>query len=258
MHIAFPGHMFAMENGIAQKDRMKFRICVTKYAKICLNVREQLIHLGNTCDGSIDCPFGDDELFCHFQKIQCPSVCNCLLYAIEYQDNSDKYIVVPYPQTYLFIFFSYVEKAPELTAIFINALFVLLPNNFIKSVCNIAHFPKCLYLNVEQNTIESISKKCFKILPYLRSLVLSDNIILAITKAAFYSLTNLTFLNISNNPLPNIPLLFAKSSLKVLYISKIELHTLDVMAFTNVRINVILTRNHHICSVAPKNTMSFT
>ena len=45
MHIAFPGHMFAMENGIVQKDMIKFRICVTKYATICFNVREQLIHV---------------------------------------------------------------------------------------------------------------------------------------------------------------------------------------------------------------------
>ena len=161
MHIAFHGHMFAIEKwdcpeGYDEVQNMWNKICKNMFK--CKGTTNTCLHLGNTCDGSNDCPFGDDELFCHLQKIQCPSVCNCLLYAIECQDSSDKFIVIPYPQIYLFIFFSYVEKAAELTANFINALFVLLPNNFIKSSCNIAHFPKCLYLNVKQNIMESISK----------------------------------------------------------------------------------------------------
>ena len=231
--------------------------------KLCKNMfkckgrTNTCLHLGNTCDAKNDCPFGDDEMFCQFQKIQCPSVCNCLLYAIECHDRSDNHrsIIVPYPETYLLISFSNVKKAPKLTASFPNALFVLLPNNVINSLCNIAHFPKCLYLNVKQNIIESISKKCFNDLPYIRSLILSDNKILAIKKVAFYNLIDLIFLNISNNPLQNIPLLFSKGLLNVLHISKVQLHTVDIMAFSNVYINVIITKNHHICCVAPKHSI---
>ena len=213
------------------------------------------LHVGNVCDKNNDCPFEDDELFCHFEKVQCPSICSCLLYAITCQGRPDINIIIPYPETYVFIFFSNVKDIPELSAMFINVLFVVLPNNFIDNFCNIAHFPKSLYVNVKHNIIKRISKKCFNHQPVLRSLVLSDNKILVITTGAFYNLPNLIFVNLSNNPLMNVPILFSKSAPNVLHMIQTQLQVIDVKVFNNIYINVILTKNYHICCIAPRHAI---
>lgn len=66
-------------------------------------------------------------------------------------------------------------------------------------------FRNMLVLNSSHNTIEIISEGTFKHMPYLEKIDLSFNIITHISDDAFISLSELTFLDLSNNKLTLLP-----------------------------------------------------
>ena len=221
----------------------------------CVGTRNMCVHVGNMCNGYPDCPLGDDEQFCDIQKVICAAMCYCLLHAIQCQNNHKNEITVPYPQTYLFIFFFNVHVATKTVLMFYNALHVKLIQSFVTDICNVLHFPSCLYLNLRQNLIKSIFKKCLHWMSSLRSLDLSDNKIAVIAKLAFISLPQLYFLNISNNPLTNLPILFAMNKHLFLHMVNTDPQVIDKMAFGNVYIKVIITKDPHVCCVASHHTV---
>ena len=110
-------------------------------------------------------------------------------------------------------------------------------------------------MNLRQNLIERISKKCSHFIPFLRSLDLSDNKIAVIAKLAFSGLSKLHFLNISNNPLTVLPILFVKNAHIFLHMVNTHPQNIDKMAFANVNIKSIITKDHHVCCIAPKHTL---
>ena len=44
--------------------------------------RDNCIHLSNVCDGNVDCVLGEDEMFCEISTFICPTICDCLVFAI--------------------------------------------------------------------------------------------------------------------------------------------------------------------------------
>ena len=89
----------------------------------------------------------------------------------------------------------------------------------------------------------------------LRSLDLSDNRITVIAKSALISLPKLYFLNISNNPLIALPILFATNVHIVLHMVNTHPLVIDIMAFDNIKIKAIITKDHHVCCVASHHTI---
>ena len=110
----------------------------------CVGTQKTCVHVGNVCNRYSECPFGDDEQFCHIQKVICPSVCNCVLHAIQCENNYKNEIIVPHPETYIFIFLFNVQKAPTIITMFHNALYVQLIQSFVTDICNVAHFSSCI------------------------------------------------------------------------------------------------------------------
>ena len=51
----------------------------------CRNTNFMCLHIGNVCNGYINCPFEDDEMSCDLKSVKCPLVCQCLLNAITCQ-----------------------------------------------------------------------------------------------------------------------------------------------------------------------------
>ena len=89
----------------------------------------------------------------------------------------------------------------------------------------------------------------------LRSLDLSDNRITVIAKSALISLPKLYFLNISNNPLIALPILFTTNVHIVLHMVNTHPQVIDTMAFDNIKIKAIITKDHHVCCVASHHTI---
>ena len=227
--------------------------CINKYK--CAGEQNICVHVGNVCNRYPDCPFSDDETFCHIQRVICPSNCHCLLHAIQCQNNHENEIIFKYPKTYIFIYFINICKPPKTDIKFYNAISVQLTQSFVTDLCNVHHFPNCLSLTLRQNSIKRISKKCSDLMPLLRSLDLSDNKIAVIAKLAFSRLSKLHFLNISNNPLTVLPILFAKKAQIFLHMVNMHPQIIDIMAFANVKIKSIITKDHHVCCIIPDNTL---
>ena len=152
------------------------------------------------------------------------------------------------------IFFFNVQNAPTIITMFHNALYVKLIQSFVTDICNVVHLPSCLSLNLRQNLIKIIFKKCLYLMPSLRSLDLSDNRITVIAKSAFISLPKLYFLNISNNPLIALPILFA-TNVHIVYMVNTHAQVTDIMAFDNINIKAIMTKDYHVCCVASHHTI---
>ena len=61
------------------------RTCINmfkcKMMSICL-------HLDEVCNGHLDCPYEDDEYLCLLKNTSCPSVCQCLAFAVRCYDTN--------------------------------------------------------------------------------------------------------------------------------------------------------------------------
>ena len=178
-------------------------VCVHMYH--CRNTAKTCLHLGNTCDGYSDFPHGDDELLCEFKDIQCPSFCTCIMYAIICRKFSIEQIEEIYPY-YLSIHFinilmNYIDK---LTTLMKYAIVLKLPGNEIIDICHT--FSKVndwniITLDVSFNLLKTIKNRCFSTVNSLKALAINDNNILFMEKNSFCNVSNLTFLNITNNPI---------------------------------------------------------
>ena len=78
------------------------RTCINmfkcKLSSICL-------HLGDVCNGFVDCPHEDDEFSCLLKFVICPSVCQCLGFAIRcyYTHFSEHNMPVYFPYSFVTI-----------------------------------------------------------------------------------------------------------------------------------------------------------
>ncbi len=54
--------------------------CIDMY--LCKNKQHICVPLSSVCDANTACPFGDDEMLCDLSKVECPSHCHCLAYAL--------------------------------------------------------------------------------------------------------------------------------------------------------------------------------
>ena len=231
-------------------------ICNKMYR--CKETKNMCIHLANVCDGFDHCPFSDDEMFCNLQNIYCPSVCSCLLYAIECKRlNRQNSIFHNFNgSTYFSI---YIHAGSLLSAKVINrfrnAVQVQNENN-IKDICTITDLEKCLVFDVGNNLISSIGVKCFAHFSQLNVLVLSGNLIIFIKKHSFLNLHHLKFLEISSHPLR----IFSNFALENMYNSKVlkflnlSLECLDKKLFDDVNMKIIITKDYHVCCIAPEST----
>ena len=103
----------------------------------CVNEHHTCISISNVCNGQIDCPYHDDEIFCELKSVQCPASCNCLIFAITC-------VNLPYDISQFDLGGSYVAISifeSKIMSINIfehkleNISFMQLPGNSITSVC---------------------------------------------------------------------------------------------------------------------------
>ena len=77
----------------------------------------------------------------------------------------------------------------------------MLPKNNIINLCPLTFLQKVVVLNLEKNLLVALKKNCFAKSIFLRSLQLNDNYINHLNDHSFNNLSQLKFLDISNNPL---------------------------------------------------------
>ena len=61
------------------------------------------VHSGDMCNGFADCPHGDDEYSCLLKCVTCPTVCQCLGFAIRCFDTHISELTMPVCFPYIFV-----------------------------------------------------------------------------------------------------------------------------------------------------------
>ena len=225
----------------------------------CRHTLHTCLHLGNVCDGNHDCPLGDDKFLCYLKDVQCPLMCNCLLLAIDCSNVLDISIESEISSIFVSVSLSFnnIYSVKNLKKNLENAIIVKLSHNLLEEICYPFPFIKMVHLDLAFNYIHQLHKNCLVSLYLLQVLHINDNYVTFIQTSTFYNLSNLKFLNISNNPLVNLPEVFLKHSLemKLLHIVNITLEKIHIDALSGMGINVIITTNYHICCIVLYETL---
>ena len=196
-----------LKNPVCTEDQL----CVYMYK--CRNAKQTCIHIGNVCDQKTDCPLGDDELHCYFKQFKCHPGCHCLLFAIHCKYMLYNNINFETQPSYLSVIISHpdIYSLKMVQIKFKDAIIVKLPQNCIKIISNISVFMKILILDLEFNCLQKVKRNCASSFYLLEAFYLNDNNISFIEAGSFNNVSKLRYLNLSNNPILNLPSNFLNS-----------------------------------------------
>ncbi len=222
------------------------------------STEQKCIHVGNVCDGNIDCPLRDDELFCELMSIKCPlaSACLCLLFAVWCENIKLGLIYHNFAHIYVAILNSKVMSVNSVMTSFDRAILLRLTNNSIIDICQL-QFPHNLQqLEVGKNSLKALKRNCFSSLALLAVLGVNDNCISKVESKSLCNLPHLQFLNISNNPISLFHNYFLENSsdLRAIFLENNSIAELHSNTFQNARVDVILTDDYRVCCIAPSQS----
>ncbi len=246
-------------------DELKPYMCGTfmhlcKQMFICVQTHFKCIHPGCVCDGNRDCPLGDDELLCEIRYQMCPSVCQCLAFAM-YCSN----VTITFPQEQIIHRFIHLEminwtqlekghkqfflqQIPETVILFIHKANL--------STCCDFKFPSQLQiLSLSFNSVPFLYSFCFHSHEGLGLIRLDNNLISALQHKSFSNLAELHFLDLSNNPLKHIEkeVICTRTHLKdiTMILAKIRIESASSDSFGNIPFRAIITTDYSFCCLIP-------
>ena len=221
--------------------------------------RDSCIHLSNVCDGYVDCAFGEDEIFCKLSTFICPTICDCLVFAIRclyLSVNLDQFYDT-FPFTVISILFSpevfYIDKFNK----FENVINLILVHNNISHVCNYtSNWMVLEILDLSYNLISSIERNCFHNMQFLTIVKLNSNNIFKIDSNSFSTLPNLRFLNLSNNFIASLPsnIFYQVNNISNLMFKRNDFKFISFQAFFNIEIKRLEFTKYLVCCVVPLST----
>ena len=224
----------------------------------CKN-RNNCIHLSNVCDGNVDCILGEDEMFCKISTFICPTICNCLVFAIRCLHLSinleQLYNALPFAVVSILYSqeFFHINKFNK----FENVRYLILVHNNISHVCNYtSNWILLEILDLSYNLISNIEKNCFYNMQFMTTIKINSNKIHKIHSNSFSFMPNLRFLNLSNNFIVSLPSkVFNKvNSISNLLLKKNDFKFISFQALTDVEIKTLETSKYFICCVIPPGT----
>ena len=235
-------------------------ICENMYK--CRNMLHRCLHIASVCDGYSDCYFADDELLCSLKMIRCPVKCKCLIFAINCRNVSPSDILLNLHTAYVSVHISYsnIFSISTVQKKLLEATIIKLPSNALEDVCKISLFNKLLLLDLSFNCIKEIKRNCFSSSNTLKVLLVNNNKIRIIGLDSFTNFKKLLFINISNNPLANLPSTFLKSSpyIKILNAADLTLRDIVPEFLIDSNIRVIVTSIFLLCCAASGSNVCLT
>ena len=168
------------------------------------------ILLQSICDNITDCPVGDDETNCQIHKTVCPSSCVCLLYSLYCEGvgrssfTSSTY--VPAFQVSIKHFLS-LEAMLFALQFFPSVVYLNISHSNLPKYCFASEklqLNKLVGMQAHNDSIISLGSKCFEIAHKMETLDLSENKISQMSCEAFYGLSCLKKLILSENRLTEL------------------------------------------------------
>ena len=87
---------------------------------------------------------------------------------------------------------------------------------------------------------------------------INDNSITYVETVSFYNLSDLKYINLSNNPLSSLPELILGGSfkMKLFYIVNVSFIDINILALHDLYVNVIITFDYHLCCISSDENIS--
>lgn len=180
-------------------------VCKAKM-KSCMSMlkcfeKQVCVPLSSICDASYNCPYHNDEQFCEVKDVPCPANCSCLALALHCKEHHAVQHIYPF----LSIFVNNSPFVKTVISKFSCVLFLTMENSSISELDNIIFPETILYLSLRQNMIKTIPIQSFRLSSKLHTLLLEFNSLESVNETSFSKLTQLVFLNLSNNPFTMSP-----------------------------------------------------
>ncbi len=235
-------HVCSNNNNICRKmfSCLKARIC---------------IHLACVCDGVDDCPFGDDEEFCWLKAARCPLQCECLAFALTCQEDHQEMVTYPFQAIK-------IDKAPLVFQIlpkFVTVYFLSLQHCKISEKYQLKFYEFLIILSLQHNMFSQIPTKYFGFNLKLQYLSFSHNKISSLDRNAFYKLSHLVCIVLSDNPISRLPQAFSEGMhLNIVLLANVTFFSVDENVFEDIKAKFVLASDYKICCVAPQNSVCIT
>ena len=237
------------------------RTCVNMFK---CKMSSTCLHLGDVCNGLVDCPYEDDEYSCLLKYVTCPEICQCLGFAIMCSATYISEYILPiyFPYSFVKILNCTVSAKSKLQNPFQNITFISITSTNLQNICPFASLMKHVMLfDASKNDIRVVQHNCFKNKVFLKVVKLNNNFLQHIQKSAFYHLISLIYIDLSNNMLTVIPEDFIMSSNNLSFLS-LENNSLDAKSSKNslLRLNVIFftTTQISLCCLTSENVKCST
>ena len=205
-----------------------------------------------------NCPSGDDEMLCQLVNQICPSVCQCLSFAI--RCNNFDFNVNAYLFFNLFLLVDLCNSSfPHKVLIHESLTQILkLSQNSITDACLFEKPSSILYFDLSCNLVCHIKEHCFMYSKLLFTLILRKNIISHLSMYSFIGLHNLRLLDLSDNPISFIPNYSFSNlpKLTLLNVTLISNTKVGKVIFENIKISpIIINTNYYITCISPVNAI---
>ncbi len=226
--------------------------CVHMYK--CKNSHQICIHLGNVCDDVLDCQLGDDEYHCDLKSSRCSTGCQCLSLAISCTNTNIPSFTSPLPFISVYFIHSSLGNLQNLFIRFQSVKMLTAKYCSIVDLCLLAISQRLSLLDLQGNLLAHIARKCMGNFQQVKSLSVNDNQVTTVQKDCFQNLTDLSFLNLSSNPLICLPSMFENAFVAValLQLRNISVQDMEKHAFITLKAGVTIdTTDYHICCISP-------
>ncbi len=247
------------------EDELQGVSCNLGSGSVCNNMfkcrysRRTCTKLTALCDGTKDCPLGEDEFLCDLNGKVCPTNCTCFFYTIECKLLEALTFERFIPCSFVSVIHSKSLNMRSFISQVQNANVLKLCHNQVSTLCSLTFLAGVNILDLGFNFIRQLQKCCFKGVFEIRKITLPSNNISIIETDSFDSAPKLNVLDISSNPLPSKMFLFlgSLSQLKHLILNNISPEELHFQTFSGLNLPVVSTTHYQLCSILSGNTLCF-
>ncbi len=210
------------------------------------------IHVAWVCDGYANCPSGDDETLCAFNKIKCPHGCTCMLSGLMCENQGSKGLFLDQRLPYNLIFVHNCTEAflKYLWKKLSSPVALFLPSNNLLRICEMkVNMETIMLLDFDENNISRVERNYFHQSRTVKIILIKRNKISTIDRFGIAHLKSLVWLDLSHNNLTTLGKcsVFCLPKLQILNIMCNQLTHILFDFFENLQLVVLMTEHSHLC-----------
>ncbi len=218
------------------------------------------IHVHETCDGLVNCPYEDDEQLCTLSRHIYPAGCLCLALAMQCVNQTIHFnLLASSFQFYIMIFedsnIYFEDHWDARNKLPFAAVLMILNSGQTNPCVYLEQSNNLLHIDFKSNHIPTLHQKCFEQSLKLKLVKISHNLISKLSDCLFCNLALLIHLDLSHNLLSFISSSFVLRSpqMTLLSLQNNILNTANPNYFSNAHFKILQVENFRLCCTLKGN-----